>query len=69
MKHLAQLFPHVCGHILVRDSPREAVRAIFKCLIFSSSPREVNFSPNFARTHEERAELTASRGIVLRCLG
>ena len=35
------------------------------CLILSSRPREVNFSPQFPRTCEETAEQTASRGSLL----
>ena len=34
-------------------------------LIFSSRPLEANFSPKICRTHEEAAELIASRGILL----
>ena len=37
-------------------------------LIFSSRPREANFSPKIRRTREETAELTASRGILLSSL-
>ena len=38
------------------------------CLILSSRPREVNFSPQFLRTREETAEQTASRGSLLSSL-
>ena len=34
-------------------------------LIFSSQPREANFSPKICRTREETAELPATRGILL----
>ena len=37
-------------------------------LIFSSRPREANFSPKIRRTREETAELPASRGILLSSL-
>ena len=65
MRYSAQLFPRVCGHILVRNSPLKTVSTISKKFdIFFTAWRGV-FLTKLALTHEERAELIASRGLFL----